>query len=375
MLEVILIILYVVLFGVLVVVSWRLRQVYHLFHVDAKRTSSQSAALPSVTVCIPARNEVHAMNDCLQSVLASTYEKLEVIVLDDASGDDTSALIKAFASEGIRFVEGKPLPTKWLGKNHALQELLNEASGTYVLFMDVDTRLKPDSIKKIVSYAMKENAAMVSVLPRRDDGRRTSVLFSTMRYFWEVLFHRKEAPATASNLWMIDRKTLVNTWDGFSLFKNAIQPESKISAALMMDGKYRFLLGTEELGVTYEKKWRSQLDTSVRLLFPLLGARIPNSIIAALDLLIIGSPLLIILGGFVFGWGTHQLIAGVFTMLYALVYGSYLQQTRRQGWILGALLVPVIAIQEAILVIASTIQYHRHRVTWKGRQVEVKAPK
>lgn len=367
--------LYAVLLGVAVVSTWRLHHVYTLFKVNATPPPTEAKSLPSVTVCIPARNEVHAMNDCLQSVISSTYEKLEVIVLDDGSGDDTSALIKAFAHEGVRFVEGKALPEGWLGKNHALQELLGEASGTYVLFMDVDTRLKPNSIGAIVSYLMSENAEMVSVLPRREDGRRASVLFSTMRYFWEVLFHRKEAPATASNLWIINRKTLQSTWNGFTEFKAAIQPESKFSAALMAENTYRFLVGTEALGITYEKKWRSQVETSIRLLFPLLGARIAHSIIATLDLLIIGSPLLIVLAGFVFGWGVHQIIAGTFILLYSMIYGSYLKQTRKHGWILGAMLVPIITIQEAVLVIMSTIQYKREMVTWKGRSVRVRLPK
>ena len=64
------------------------------------------------------------MNDCLERVVASTYPKLEIIVLDDHSQDNTSALIKSFAHKGVRFVEGTKLPEGWLGKNHALQLLL-----------------------------------------------------------------------------------------------------------------------------------------------------------------------------------------------------------------------------------------------------------
>jgi cellulose synthase/poly-beta-1,6-N-acetylglucosamine synthase-like glycosyltransferase len=80
--------------------------------------------LPSVSVCIPARNEMHVMTECLESVLASTYPKLEVIVLDDRSEDTTSTLVKAFARDGVRFVEGKKLPPGWLGKNYALLRFL-----------------------------------------------------------------------------------------------------------------------------------------------------------------------------------------------------------------------------------------------------------
>jgi len=327
-------------------------------------------SLPSVTVCIPARNENHAMTDSLERVIASNYPKLEIIVLDDMSGDDTSSLIKAFAHDGVRFVEGSRLPIGWLGKNHALQALLKEASGTYVLFMDVDTRLAPDSIEQLVSYAMQEQAAMISVLPRREDGPRASVLFSTLRYFWEIMFHRKSAPATASNAWMIHRKTLIDEFNGFESFKDAIQPEARLSAALMATGKYRFLIGTEMLGVSYEKKWRSQLSTSVRLLFPLLGAKIENVIIAALDLCIAAVPIFVVLAGPIVGWSIHQLIAGLIYLLFAGLYAMYLKKIWLRGWVAGALLWPLITIQEAVLAIMSAIRYKQNVVTWKGRLVK-----
>jgi glycosyltransferase involved in cell wall biosynthesis len=372
MVEVILFILYAVLLFVLCLGIVRLKYAYG--HFQMKHTMSPTelkGELPSVTVCIPARNEDHALTDCLQRVIESTYPKLEIIVLDDMSGDNTSALIKSFASEGVRFVEGTALPSGWLGKNHALQELLQEASGTYVLFMDVDTRIEPTSIEQLVSYAKQENALMVSVMPRRNDGWRASVILSTLRYFWEVLFHRYEAPATASNAWMIHRKTLIDTWQGFTHFKSAIQPESKFSAALMQTNQYRFIMGTDALGIGYEKKWLSQVFTSIRLLYPLLGARIAHSIIAVLDMLIISAPLWIVLGGFIFGWSIHQVIGGVFWLLFAGLYGSYLRMVWRRGWWVAALLWPLILLQEAIITIFSTEKYLRQRVTWKGRVVKV----
>ena len=370
MLQVILFLLYTVLLGMFALAAWRLRYAYTHFKMKSLITSAKLIeSLPSVTVCIPARNEDHAMNDSLERVIASTYPKLEVIVLDDMSGDNTSSLIKAFAHEGVRFVEGTKLPEGWLGKNHALQALLDEASGTYVLFMDVDTRLAPDSIEQLVAYAEQEDVAMVSVLPRREDGPRASVIFSTLRYFWEIMFHRKSSPATASNAWLIRRETLLERWQGFGSFKDAIQPESRISSELMASDQYRFLIGTEMLGISYEKKWRSQLITSVRLLFPLLQMKLPNSIVAALDLLILTTPLWILLSGFLIGWNINHLIAGTFILMFAGLYGMYLKKVWNKGWIIGGLLWGIIVLQEAILVVASAILYRRKAVTWKGRLV------
>lgn len=152
--------------AVLGVASVRLAIGLKKFRFNATMTPSRVIEdTPSVTVVIPARNESHAMTDCLQAVVNSTYPKLEIIVLNDSSADRTSSLIKAFAHDGIRFVDGPSLPEGWLGKNHALHTLVKEASGSYVLFMDVDTRINPDTIEQMVAYAVQENAAMVSVLP------------------------------------------------------------------------------------------------------------------------------------------------------------------------------------------------------------------
>jgi glycosyltransferase involved in cell wall biosynthesis len=372
MVEVMLYVLYAVLAVMFFIGVWRLR--FALTHFKMKRLESDAGMvdnLPSVTVCIPARNEDHAMTECLQRVIASHYPKLEIIVLDDMSGDNTSVLIKSFAHEGVRFVEGASLPKDWLGKNHALQELLDEASGNYVLFMDVDTMIGPDSIEELVAYARQEKAAMVSVLPRREDGPRASVIFSTLRYFWEVMFHHKASPATASNAWLIERKVLLDKWNGFHTFKTAIQPESRFSAALMAEGSYRFLIGTEQLGIAYQKKWRSQIATSIRLLFPLLGAKTAHMVVAVLDLLIIASPLFIVLSGFIAGWGVQQVIAGVFMVLFAGLYGVYLQHVWKKGWLFGAIFWPYIVLQEATVILLSARQYAKKAVTWKGRLVKV----
>jgi len=372
MLQVILIVLYAVLAGIFGLAVWRLRYAYTHFTMKSLVTTVKKLEqMPSVTVCIPARNETHAMTDSLQRVIASNYPKLEVIVLDDMSGDDTSALIKAFAHEGIRFVEGSKLPETWLGKNHALQGLLKQASGAYVLFMDVDTRLSPDSIEQLVAYALQEKALMVSVLPRREDSPRASVFFSPLRYFWEIMFHRKSSPATSSGAWMIHRQTLLDRFDGFTQFKDAIQPESRISAQLMASGEYRFLIGTELLGISYEKKWRSQIGTSVRLLFPLLGSRLVHVMIAAFDLFIVASPLFIIVSAVLIGWNINHFIAVIFYLLFGGVYTMYLQRIWNRASVIGGLLWPYIVIQELILVVLSAVRYRQGDVTWKGRQVKV----
>lgn len=344
---------------------------YAFRHFRMKQLISGSTMLndlPSVTVCVPARNEKDAMTQCLESVIASTYPKLEIIVLDDSSGDNTSILIKSFAHAGVRFVEGAPLPEGWLGKNHALQELLDEASGTYVLFMDVDTHLAPDTIGQLVAYAKQEKAAMISVLPRRNDGWRASVLFSTLRYFWTLVFHRRASPAVASSAWMVERETL-RTVGGIAPYKTAIQPEAMIATQLATSNTYRFLISSPLLGLSYEKKWQSQIDTSVRLIFPQLKHNYALIVIAASTFLLLLSPLAIALSAFFVPYGFIHVIAAVELLMFAGIYGVFAFTVRKNGWWLSGLLWPMIVLQECIVLIVSAIRYAQKKVTWKGRPI------
>lgn len=376
MLEVLILIVNVVLLCILAIMA---RQLFrHLKQSTPPKYTSTLGVdvdLPSVSVCIPARNEAHALMDCLQKVIASDYQKLEIIVLDDVSGDNTSALIKSFASEGVRFVQGKPLDTGWLGKNHALQGLLEEASGSYILYMDVDTRLEPHAVEHMVRYALSQRASMVSVLPRREDGWRASIILSPLRYFWELIFNRFQRPSTASNAWLIRREVLQSRFDGFNAYKTAVQPESQIAAELAKSNEYRFLIGSKYFGVGFEKKWRSQLITSVRLLYPIIGERISLTLLAALYLIFFLVPfvtlcVLLPLGLVSVPAIVSSSLVGVgFMALYAI----YTHRVWRHGWFVGALLWPVIIIQEIILIFASLLQYKRRTVKWKGRLIRPEA--
>ena len=341
--------------------------------VSTSKTANDTD-IPSVTVCIPARNEQHALTDCLHRVLDSDYGKLEIIVLDDASGDNTSALIKSFASEGVRFVEGSSLPDGWLGKNHALQGLLNEASGSYILFMDVDTALSPSAISNMVREAMSNHAAMLSVMPRREDGWRASVIASPLRYFWEIMLHSRVRAAVSSSAWLIRRDVLQTRLGGFEPLKNTAQPEGKLALELSRTNEYRFLMSTEAFGVAYEKKWRSQLTTATRLYYPLLGKQSALSILAALDVCMLLIPFVALaLLPFV---SLPPILVGLtaaVALSFCIVYGVYTRRMWRRGWWVGAIVWPLLLVQEAVLILISAIRHTRGSLQWRGRSIQPEA--
>lgn len=371
MIELMLFVLFTVLTAISVYFVIKLQYAFKHFRMkELVSAPSMLDDLPSVSVCIPARNETHAMTQCLERVIASTYPKLEIIVLDDSSKDNTSVLIKSFAHAGVRFVEGSKLTGEWLGKNHALEGLLNEASGSYILFMDVDTLIEPETIGQLVAYLKEEDATMISVLPRRADGWRSSIVFAPLRYFRELVFHSHKTPAVSSNAWMIHRRTLRDKMGGFAPLKSQIQPEAKLAARLMAQDKYRFLISTPLLGVNYEKKWSSQIETSIRLLYPTLGGNLLKNLFAILILVLVSSPIFILAFSGLFEDAVYIQIFAIWQLcVFIAIYADYLSKVWHRGWWLGALLWPVIVLQEIVLVAISIVRYQMGVVTWKGRKI------
>lgn len=353
-----------------VAVTLKLKKVFQLFRVSFPQAKAGALEkLPTVSICIPARNEMHAMTMCLENALSSNYPKLEIIVLDDGSRDTTGHLIKSFAHSGIRFVEGSPLPDGWLGKNHALEELLKESSGSFVVFADVDTVLSVDSISKLVAYAEDVNADMVSVLPYRFNPYRSSAIFATFRHFWNIIGHKKSVPAVASNLWMIKRSVLVDTFQGFTTTSRSVRPEREIARRLSEEGRYRFIISNKDLGVAYEKKLSSQYETSVRIYYPDFG--LLGVALRCFSLLLMLSPYVIV----VFGLVTHHFaLAAVsfgITLVISVINAWFLDALRSSSYGLASICLPFIMLREVYLLIKSVAMYKLGRVTWKGRPVSL----
>jgi chlorobactene glucosyltransferase len=127
------------------------------------------AAGPPVSVIVPARNESATIETVVRSVLASTYEALELLVLDDRSTDDTAAIVQRLAAEDarLRLVRGEPLPEGWYGKAWACLQGYRAARGDLLLFTDADTRHEPELLARAVGALRAERADLVTVAPRQ----------------------------------------------------------------------------------------------------------------------------------------------------------------------------------------------------------------
>jgi len=109
---------------------------------------------PTVSVLIPARNEEKVVRRILQRMVELTYpkEKLEVIVIDDASSDKTSEIAEEFAKEHeyIRVVH-RSLEDGGKGKPAALNHGLKYVKGEIVCCFDADYYPQKDILEKLIA--------------------------------------------------------------------------------------------------------------------------------------------------------------------------------------------------------------------------------
>jgi glycosyl transferase family 2 len=104
------------------------------------------ARSPRVSVTIASYNYGRFLEDCLASVVAQEGVELEVIVVDDASSDDTPAVARAFAARDprVRLIRHE----RNRGHIATFNEGLMAASGDYVLKLDADDMLTPGALAR-----------------------------------------------------------------------------------------------------------------------------------------------------------------------------------------------------------------------------------
>src|SRR5213594_4502339 len=145
-------VLYFVTIGV-VVVAYTLG--LFLLHKGSPRPRFQRASgvVPTVSLVIPTYNEASIIRQKLENVLQLDYprEKLEVVVVDSASNDETGGIVKKFADEHRRDVNLVLIEQSVRrGKSEAINEALRSVRSDIIVLTDADVTFPPRSVWKLV---------------------------------------------------------------------------------------------------------------------------------------------------------------------------------------------------------------------------------
>jgi glycosyltransferase involved in cell wall biosynthesis len=107
-----------------------------------------------VSVIIPSYNTGRYLPEALESVFAQSYPHYEIIVVDDGSTDETTAILQPYLAR-IQYLYQTNQGVS-AARNHAL----SKANGEWLLFLDADDKLSPSKLEKQLAIA-NENTAIL----------------------------------------------------------------------------------------------------------------------------------------------------------------------------------------------------------------------
>jgi glycosyltransferase involved in cell wall biosynthesis len=176
--------------------AWKLRGLVKLSAVQGKtryhnhsqddssicglQIATTDSSKPLVSILIPAYNAEGWIADTLCSAIAQTWERKEIIVVDDGSTDQTHAIARQFETQGVRVVRQKNQ-----GASAARNKAFSLSHGDYIQWLDADDLLSPDKIASQMDL-VKQGAS-----------KHTLLSSSWARFMYRV--HRAEF--TPTELW------------------------------------------------------------------------------------------------------------------------------------------------------------------------------
>lgn len=137
--------------------------------VRLQRVAAAAAAPPLVSVVIPCWNQGHYLGEAIESVLAQEYPRLELVVVDDGSEDNSLEVARRYP--GVRSLR-QPNSGVAAARNRGLAETVGEL----VVFLDADDRLLPRALEVGVEELEGEPEAAFAAGMPRDIGRDGSVV-------------------------------------------------------------------------------------------------------------------------------------------------------------------------------------------------------
>ncbi len=129
---------------------------------------------PLVSILIPCYNAAPWLAETIQSALAQSWSRTEVIVVDDGSTDGSLAIARTFATRGVKVILQANA-----GASAARNRALQEAGGEFIQFLDADDLISRDKISaQLDALARHDRATTASCAWGRFSSDPAEAVFS-----------------------------------------------------------------------------------------------------------------------------------------------------------------------------------------------------
>ena len=118
--------------------------------------SSNKAQSPLVSIVTPSYNQGRFIRRTIESVLSQSYPRVEYVVIDGGSTDETVDILRSYGSR-LRWISEKDH-----GQSHAINKGMDMLTGEILAYLNSDDVLAPDAVAKAVSYfEQNPNCSMI----------------------------------------------------------------------------------------------------------------------------------------------------------------------------------------------------------------------
>jgi cellulose synthase/poly-beta-1,6-N-acetylglucosamine synthase-like glycosyltransferase len=331
---------------------------------------------PSITAIVPARNEEQGIEAAVRS-LAAQPEIAEIRVVNDGSSDRTGEILARLAAElpQLRVMEAPPLPSGWVGKNHAAWLGAQGAANDWLLFTDADVRHLPGSAGRAMSAAARSGAALVTFSPLQTLNtwwERALIPFVFTRLAVHFSYTRVNDPlapdAAANGQYLLIRREAYEAIGGHrAVAGNVLEDVALARRAKGAGYSLNFAPGRDIAQTRMYRTFSAMWQGWTKNLYPLVGGSPSAAAGELLSVLPVFAAALLALGCF---FRPALLVGAVFLAVRVARYAVDLQQQRFPlscivYWALGA------ALYSAALVVSAQ-KYSAGSVVWKGRTYPVR---
>lgn len=113
---------------------------------------------PLISVIVPVYNVENYLRACVDSIIAQTYDNLEIILVDDGSPDNCPAICDEYAEKDSRI---KVIHKENGGLSDARNAGLSVMTGEYLMFVDSDDLLPKNAVSALYNLAVEYNSELV----------------------------------------------------------------------------------------------------------------------------------------------------------------------------------------------------------------------